>query len=138
MNLRIMTKYNAADPEIGFLTKSILKPYGRATAMPTAWELKRPNCLIFLDTFKKSSLISRLSEGFLSPCLERAYFSPCISRVAQQVHLAQAQIFPQRFQEQHLNPINSKNLTKSSNRNCFNWKHPNFKCFARFKNLMRF
>ena len=39
MNLRIITKHHAADPEIGFLTKSILKPYGRAAAMPTAWEL---------------------------------------------------------------------------------------------------
>ena len=39
MNLRIITKNHAADPEIGFLTKSILKPYGRATAMPPAWEL---------------------------------------------------------------------------------------------------
>ena len=28
MNLRIITKNHAADPEIGFLTKSILKPYG--------------------------------------------------------------------------------------------------------------
>ena len=28
-----------ADPEIGFLTKSISKPYGRATAMQPAWEL---------------------------------------------------------------------------------------------------
>ena len=26
----------AADPEIGFLTKSISKPYGRATTMPPA------------------------------------------------------------------------------------------------------
>ena len=41
MNLRIITKNHAADPEIGFLTKSIPKPYGHATAMPTAWELKR-------------------------------------------------------------------------------------------------
>ena len=41
INLRIITENLAADPEIGFLTKSILKPYGRATAMPTAWELKR-------------------------------------------------------------------------------------------------
>ena len=40
MNLRIITKNRAADPEIGFLTKSILKPYGRTTAMPTAWELR--------------------------------------------------------------------------------------------------
>ena len=40
MNLRIITKHHAADPEIGFLTKSITKPNGRATAMPTAWELR--------------------------------------------------------------------------------------------------
>ena len=40
MNLGIMTKNHAVDPEKGFLTKSILKPYGRATAMPPAWELK--------------------------------------------------------------------------------------------------
>ena len=39
MNLTIMTKNHAADAEIGFLTKLISKPYGRATAMPTAWEL---------------------------------------------------------------------------------------------------
>ena len=38
MNLRIITKNHAADPEIGFLIKSILKPYGRETAMPSAWE----------------------------------------------------------------------------------------------------
>ena len=40
MNLRIITKNRAADPAIMFLTKSILRPYGRATAMPTALELK--------------------------------------------------------------------------------------------------
>ena len=40
MNLRIITKNHAADSEIGFLTKSISKPYGRATAMPTVWELR--------------------------------------------------------------------------------------------------
>ena len=39
INSRIITKNHAADPEIGFLTKSILKPYGLATAMPTAWKL---------------------------------------------------------------------------------------------------
>ena len=38
MNLRIVTKNHVADPEIGFLTKSISKPYGRALAMPPAWE----------------------------------------------------------------------------------------------------
>ena len=40
MILRMITKNHTPDPEIGFLTKSILKLYGRATAMPTAWELK--------------------------------------------------------------------------------------------------
>ena len=39
MNLRIITKTDAADPEIGFLTKSTLKPYDRAAAVATAWEL---------------------------------------------------------------------------------------------------
>ena len=37
-NLKIITNYHADDPEIEFLTKSISKPYGRATAMPPAWE----------------------------------------------------------------------------------------------------
>ena len=40
MNLRIITKNHTADPEIGFLTKSISKPYGRAMTMPTVWELR--------------------------------------------------------------------------------------------------
>ena len=39
MNLRVKTKNNTTDPELGFRTKSILKPYGRATAKPPAWEL---------------------------------------------------------------------------------------------------
>ena len=39
MNFRIITKNHEADPEIGFLKKSIPKPYARATAMPPAWEL---------------------------------------------------------------------------------------------------
>ena len=34
----MITKDHAADPEMGFLTKSILKPYGRAAVMPTALE----------------------------------------------------------------------------------------------------
>ena len=36
MNLKILTKNYAADPEKGFLIKSISKPNGCATAMPTA------------------------------------------------------------------------------------------------------
>ena len=39
MNLRIITKNHSADSEIGIPTKSISKPKGRETAMPTAWEL---------------------------------------------------------------------------------------------------
>ena len=40
MNLRIITKRFADDPEIGFLTKSISKANGYGTAMPPAWELR--------------------------------------------------------------------------------------------------
>ena len=36
MDLRIITKNQAADQEKGFLTKSGSEPYGRETAMPTA------------------------------------------------------------------------------------------------------
>ena len=50
MNPRIITKIHAADQEIGFLIKSISKPYGRATAMPTAWGLivRLKNILLIL------------------------------------------------------------------------------------------
>ena len=41
MTLRIITKNHGADPEKGFLTKSISKPNGCSTAMPTAWELNK-------------------------------------------------------------------------------------------------
>ena len=40
LKLRLITENRAADPEIGFLIKSILKPYGHAAAMPTAYELR--------------------------------------------------------------------------------------------------
>ena len=47
VNLRIKTENHEAYPEIWFLTKSILKPYGRATAMPPAWELgERPKVFV--------------------------------------------------------------------------------------------
>ena len=39
MNFRIIKKNHEADPEIRFFTESISNPYGRATAMPTAWVL---------------------------------------------------------------------------------------------------
>ena len=40
INSRIIRENHSADPEIGFLTKSILKPFGHTAAMPTALELK--------------------------------------------------------------------------------------------------
>ena len=39
MNLRIITKNHAAVSVIQFITNSISKLYGRATAMPLAWDL---------------------------------------------------------------------------------------------------
>ena len=39
INLRVITKNLAADSYKEFLTKSILKPYDRAAAIPTVWEL---------------------------------------------------------------------------------------------------
>ena len=45
INLRIITKNHAADPGIGFLIKSILKPYGCAASIPTAWELNEADSL---------------------------------------------------------------------------------------------
>ena len=40
INFRIIKKNHPADPEIGFLTKSISKPYDSATDMPTAREIR--------------------------------------------------------------------------------------------------
>ena len=51
MNERIITKNHEADPEIGFLTKSISKLYGRATAMPPAWEFSKLFLTIFESNF---------------------------------------------------------------------------------------
>ena len=41
MNLRIITKNLADNPEIEILIKSISKSYGHATAIPPAWDLTR-------------------------------------------------------------------------------------------------
>ena len=73
MTLRIITKNHDVDTEKGFRKKSISKPYGRATAMPPAWELIRFISLISLscdlrsvwaqDTDKKI-YFTRLYQGF--------------------------------------------------------------------------
>ena len=55
MNLRIIAKNHAADPVKGFLTKSISKPNGRSTAMPTAWELG----LVLIRRYKLGFIIGR-------------------------------------------------------------------------------
>ena len=68
MNLRIITKSHEPDPKIGFLTKSISKPYSRATAMPPAWEL---SALLFKfrkeQNFNKRSFSSswKIRRNFL-------------------------------------------------------------------------
>ena len=52
INLRIIMKNLAADPEIGFLTKSILKPYDREAAITTACELNTTNDLLQCRIYK--------------------------------------------------------------------------------------
>ena len=61
MNLRKITKNHEADREIGFLTKSISKPYGRATAMPLAWELKWKNVGSLRVKFKPKGYFNNFS-----------------------------------------------------------------------------
>ena len=51
MNLRIIIKNNPADPEIGFLPKSISKPNGCATAIPTALKLRPYFDVSFISEF---------------------------------------------------------------------------------------
>ena len=63
MNLRIITKNYAADPEIGFRTKSIRMPNANATAIPTAWELKSTFDLFSLMDLEVLIIISK----FISP-----------------------------------------------------------------------
>ena len=50
MNLRIITKNHAADPEKGFPKKAISKPYGRAWE-PPAWELNTKICIMGRFTY---------------------------------------------------------------------------------------
>ena len=64
MNFRITAKNDAADTKIGFLTRSISKPYGRATAMPRVWELKAIKSKNIL--FLKSVVISVTSRNTLN------------------------------------------------------------------------
>ena len=49
MNLRMVAKNHPADQKIEFVTKSISKPYGRATGMSPAWELRNHRYFKFLQ-----------------------------------------------------------------------------------------
>ena len=60
MNLRIVTRNRAADSKIGFLIKSIFKPYGRAAAMTKACELRnqsKANTNLYFSRVSKSTKI---------------------------------------------------------------------------------
>ena len=75
MNSKIITKNHAADSEIEFLEKSISKPNGYETAMPTTWELtlKLQRASISLFSPSNFSLISSFQWSTL--------FILCSSRV---------------------------------------------------------
>ena len=65
MNLRIITKNHAAGPKMGFLTKSISKPNGSATAMPRAWELKSTSVKDYneyCDSFSYTIYVLKISS----------------------------------------------------------------------------
>ena len=61
-NLKIISKNHAADSEKAFLTNSISKPFGRATASPTAWELKF-SCT-FTEIYNKDYGLSEINKHF--------------------------------------------------------------------------
>ena len=73
MNSRLITKHRAADPEIRFLTKSILKRYGYTTAMPPAWELS----ILRLLRVKKNLIKKSYPSSLLMSCYFKI-FRGCI------------------------------------------------------------
>ena len=121
MNLRIITKNNAADPEIGFLAKSISKSNDYATAMPTAWELINES--IFCDKIyifqDQSSLthskISRLMKTFLfsKNCFVSKLFSNRILFRIEKLH--RNCIFEPKFDFTSRNFISAKKNFSSRN-----------------------
>ena len=65
MNFKIIKKNHEADLEIGFLTKSLSKSYGRATAMPQALELTLYKKLLqYVSLFALTMPILRLFRVF--------------------------------------------------------------------------
>ena len=56
------------DPEKGLLTKSISKPYGRATAMPPAWEL-----ILWLSTLCDQNRLLNKSDLLSKPHFHKPY-----------------------------------------------------------------
>ena len=72
MNLRIITKNHAVDPEIGFLTKSISKPNSYATAMPRAWELTVPS----LSSLGKVTFLQKSQTSKKNFILQLVFYIP--------------------------------------------------------------
>ena len=67
MNLRLITENDAAYQEIGFLTKSMSTPYGRAMVMPTAWKLRVFFLIVISDNGLKRLII--LDQSSISKIL---------------------------------------------------------------------
>ena len=55
----MIMKNHAADPEIGFLTKSYSKPYVHTMAMPTAWDLRQFGSQNFVKSIKDQEFSQR-------------------------------------------------------------------------------
>ena len=91
INLRIITKNHAADPEIGLLTKSISKPFGCATAMPSAWKLMKDlgHCYSFKNFFKALDFEGIPSDYFRFPDSIPKYSAADIEKTMLERHTMQ-------------------------------------------------
>ena len=79
MNLKLITKNHEPDSKIGFLTKTISKPFSRARAMPLAWELSALLVKVRKDQiFNKRSFSSSwtIRRNFLFFIFTRNVFEP--------------------------------------------------------------
>ena len=74
MNLRMIKKNLETDPEIGYLTKSIPKPFGRRKAMPSAWELIQSVVVLRAFGFIITSLYSIFLGIFIIFSRSKVFF----------------------------------------------------------------
>ena len=85
MKLKIITKKYAVDPAIQFPDKLISKPFGRATAMPTAWALKKKYSKLTLASIPASSMIhSRFIP--ISRHFSRRHAGHCLRLALSMIH----------------------------------------------------